>query len=194
MNNKNKQAVANQGGAMEAETISKNGRSSKSQMSRRNFLIKSTGAIACLGLTSWIVPNNYSKEKFLSILDEYDLTFSDCAAYHCIYKSGHPDRNGESRWGIVFGAKNGKLVFLETNNFIVYQNKREGRLKDNEKLVLGVQVNHLFNIPIDNIEDIQSSDYSVVIYWKDGRFSHATEFREIKNPNMLRNEFIKMCK
>jgi len=32
-------AVANQGGAMEADTISKNGRSSKSQMSRGNFLL-----------------------------------------------------------------------------------------------------------------------------------------------------------
>ena len=30
-------AVANQSGAMEADTISKNGRSSKSQMSRGNF-------------------------------------------------------------------------------------------------------------------------------------------------------------
>ena len=33
-----KAAVANQGGAMEADTILKNGRSLKSQMSRRNFL------------------------------------------------------------------------------------------------------------------------------------------------------------
>ena len=35
----NELAVANQSGAMEADTISKNGRSSKSQMSRGNILV-----------------------------------------------------------------------------------------------------------------------------------------------------------
>jgi len=36
------EAVANQGGAMEADTISKNGRSSKSLMSRENIASEST--------------------------------------------------------------------------------------------------------------------------------------------------------
>ena len=41
MNDKNKVAeVANMSGAMEADTISKNGRSSKSQMSRENLFLK----------------------------------------------------------------------------------------------------------------------------------------------------------
>ena len=41
MNDKNKvAAVANQGGAMDAETISKNGRNPKSQMSKGNCLFK----------------------------------------------------------------------------------------------------------------------------------------------------------
>jgi len=35
-----KAAIANQGGTMEADTISKNGRSLKSQMSRGNFINK----------------------------------------------------------------------------------------------------------------------------------------------------------
>ncbi|MCL2281763.1 MAG: hypothetical protein FWC26_00420 [Fibromonadales bacterium] len=38
--NLNKVAVANQSGAMEADTISKNGRNPKSQMSRGNNLIQ----------------------------------------------------------------------------------------------------------------------------------------------------------
>ena len=41
----NEAAVANQGGAMEADTISKNGRSSKSLMSRGKFLFMVVPAI-----------------------------------------------------------------------------------------------------------------------------------------------------
>jgi len=42
--------VANQSGTMEADTISKNGRSLKSQMSRENFLIIVCFALSAMGI------------------------------------------------------------------------------------------------------------------------------------------------
>ena len=159
--------------------------------------------------------------KFLKILNEYGLTFSDTLAYFCKYVGGHPERDGSSR-NLLFGAKNGKLIFFDSNILII----EEGNLTyERVRPYIGskTELIHLFDIPINSIADIRyfdattsstiavvggdhwatpirmnKGDASVLIDWNDGKYNHSTEFRFAgiiqanKRANTLRNTLIRI--
>jgi len=148
---------------------------------------------------------NEAREDIVKIFNRYGLTISDISTYFCKYVGGHPDRDRESSMGILFGAKNGKLIFFEYKNiffkgglFLV-----EGGITPDTVIIRSnSEVIHLFEVPINNIVDIryfdattsrtiafvvgnhwavpirmEKGDASVLIDWNNGRFNHSTEFR-----------------
>ena len=170
------------------------------------------------------------KKLFVKILNDYGLTLSDMMIYFCQYFGGHPDRDRESSGDILFGVKNGRLIFFESKKIIFEEPSTSGigkyvflpewlenkntSFKDkltsgegsisSKKMELGVsaELTHLFDIPINNIEDIQyfdattsrtvawvggnhwaipinmkKGDASVMIYWRNDGIRHSTEFR-----------------
>jgi len=140
------------------------------------------------------------------IIDEYGLTFSNMITYYCKYVGGHPERNKEtsSYSSILFGTKNGKLIFFEGNIRFDDSKNQEGRTSHKELKVddKKEKLTHLFDIPINSIVDVRyfdsttsvtagyvlgdyfalpinmkKGDASVFIDWSDGKYNHSTEFR-----------------
>ena len=166
-------------------------------------------AIASLIVLSFISMQKKKKkkkealEKILKILNEYDLTFSDILTYYCKYVGGHPERDRESS-NLLFGAKNGKLIFFGTNFSISVGGEGDFLTYEKVKPYVSSQTEliHLFDIQIDSIVDIRyfdattsstmalvggghwaipirmkQGDASVLIDWNDGKYNHSTEFR-----------------
>ena len=102
------------------------------------------------------------KETICQIFNEYGLAFFEMIMYSCKYIGGHPERDREtsSNENILFGTKNGKLIFF-ASKFIHFDDfmKEEGRTSHKE---LDVEENseltHLFDITIDSIVDIRYFD------------------------------------
>jgi len=103
--------VVNQGGAMEADTISKNGRSSKSQTSRGNILGKCIGIIAfvlCFAMSNIFAQNHKpiyaGLELGSSFIGGTGVLFGVKGAYFF-----------NEKIGLGFAVRNGtKLALLET--------------------------------------------------------------------------------
>ena len=172
---------------------------------------------------------NKAKDGILNTLNQHNLTIQELIFYGCKYVGGHPDRDSESN-NIFFAKKNGKLIFFsgamadDTNAMLKESFKASISIKNmnpfnsqKQKLEIGLvegeqipdrakndfyELNHLFDIPIDVIEDIRyfdatssstiglvggdywavpikinKGDASVLIDWRDGKYGHSTEFR-----------------
>ena len=176
-----------------------------------------------------------ANEYVQKILDEYGLTFSGMTTFFCKYVGGHPERDRESSINnsLYFWVKNGKLIFFEGVGIHFKDGLLspvvEGSLTPDKVFIDSTaNLTYLFDIPIDNIEDIRyfdattsstmaivggdswaipirmkKGDASVLIDWKDGKYSHSTEFRFVglvagtnanRKANTMRNTLIKMTK
>ena len=160
-----------------------------------------------------------SRENISKVLNKYGLTLSDVWNCLCKYVGGHPEQDSATHYGLLFGVKNGKLIFFVTS--CIYGT--DGKLSEKD-IGCDAKLIHLFDIPIDCIADIRyfdattsstvaivggnhwaipihlkKGDASVLIDWNDGRYNHSTEFRLTgiqanRRANTLRNTFIKITK
>ena len=124
---KTREAVANQSGAMGAETISKNGRSSKSLMSRGNFFkyfgiisfVAVITVVACsFGASNQSVRWEYTI-LYLDVKNNEYKTFGDNGLSDSWLKGGNAIMRqfGEEGWELVSASNNG-------NYNIVYFKRR----------------------------------------------------------------------
>jgi len=161
------------------------------------------------------------KKNIIKLLNDYNLEFSDMiTGFCCTYIGGHPDRDRESTNIIMFGVKNGKLIFFEGNNVLVKHGLNScpdgGLTSDKVSIDFAAQLRYLFYIPTDGIKDISvggvgivtegflttrvtTVDASVKIYWTDGRYTSTTEFHfqgsdANRRANALRNAFYRITR
>ncbi|MDR2586029.1 MAG: hypothetical protein LBC84_07430 [Prevotellaceae bacterium] len=177
------------------------------------------------GIYLLISLSNKKENKFYGMLKEYGFTLTEMASFTCTYVGGHPAKDKESLFRIIFGVKEKKLIFFETS--VVIANGLsflEGEIQPKTKVRVTYQSasNHLFDINIENIQDIRyfdatttrpvglvggsfwaipinmkRGDASVLIDWAEGKYSHSTEFRVTgpkanERANTLRNALIRM--
>jgi len=134
---------------------------------------------------TYVPPKPPSGTKGKEILETLK-SLSGLTTYSCKYVSGHPERNAGSYGCIIFGAKNGKLMFYECENiffpslgFTIAEGKLTPEQAEIRKNAIFV---HLFDIPISGIDEIRykfktERDASVFIYWSDDNYRSSTEFR-----------------
>ena len=129
-------AVANCSEAMEADTISKNGRSLKSQMSRGNFLRTLTkGIILVLLVTQFsctvdkVLVQNENPEWWLPILEKHNLklgAYNNLGNVFEMGMEGNSINNGicTLKGAIVLIKYNDRYVLIEADT--IYHNIQEG--------------------------------------------------------------------
>jgi len=157
----------------------------------------------------WFNNKREKKQELITkFLSKYDLTLSNMIMCHCQYIGGHPERDRESnvRAFILFGAKNGKLIFFEGKEILESLGGTDGMIMSYKNIDSDTECSYLFDIPINSIVDIRyfdattsnivggigtsiggigigipirmkHGDASVLVDWSDGRFTHSTEFR-----------------
>ena len=112
-------AVANCSGAMEADTISKNGRSSKSQMSRKNLMNKAL--LFCIGLCAsislWGQTYSFEGTNNLSFDEDVKIDLNNMILRSCEYIADEPVETG-------FSIENYKK-YTEGNSIVIWFSIKE---------------------------------------------------------------------
>ena len=123
-------AVANQSEAMEADTISKNGRSLKSHTSRRNFLTIMLGIFFTIAIFFVPVTSAFAQDKiyyFQSIPTEESNEIKECP------QNLIDNYDSPGKWYSFSNATEGKLVFYRRENANALYKTVEGQIINGKK-------------------------------------------------------------
>jgi len=126
------------------------------------------GIVSTVFMVKAILKYYKKKEvRILKILNTYGLTFFDVSIHFCKYVGGHPEQDREASFtGLLFGAKDGKLIFFECADIFFISGRvftlagAEGRLTPGKKVDVRhtSELRYLFDIPISSINNIHYFD------------------------------------
>ena len=126
-----KAAVANQGGAMEADTISKHGRSSKSLMSRKNIQFLSTIyalSVMCLVFTG--CPKDPEDKSPLTITKPNYGDIYHCGQWVDIFVSGYTEDDWQEFLELEYSCLTGEPQHTVNDEPHTYKNKAYTRREE----------------------------------------------------------------